>query len=109
MKISFHFSEEQLKTLSWEDYEVIEKSQDGQTKLHLLRPFMARFMVDENKAYLPHETAIKQLGKINMVDAADVIKAFTSALRDRAVPKENGNQSPSELTQAVESPDGAAP
>jgi len=98
MDINFHLSEDVVNQLTWEEYEAFERAQDGESiKLYQLRPVLARFVVDENKKPIPHEKAMKQLGKVSMPQIKDVVTAFMSSLSNSAIPKGIGNSSNSPL------------
>ena len=69
MEINFHLTEESVNGLSWEEYEVFERVQDGESiKLYRLRPVLARFMVDDKVQPVEHDKAMKILSKITMGD-----------------------------------------
>jgi len=100
MEINFHLTEEGVNNLSWEEYEVFERVQDGESlKLYRLRPVLARFMVDEKRQPIKHEDAMKQLAKISMSRIKDVVSAFMEGMQNSTVPKVNGDplNSPSEV------------
>lgn len=105
-QIHFHVSESVIKSLTLEEYEAVERAQDGNVRMYLLRPLMARFVVDENGQPLPHQLALSQLGRLTMEQAAEVIKVFFESMKDAAIPKVNGPSSPSESTQAAGSQPG---
>ena len=110
MEINFHLTEESINGLSWEEYEVFERVQDGEAlKLYRLRPILARFMVDEKSLPIKHADALKTLAKIKMNEIKDVITAFMEGMQNSTVPKVNGDslKSPSEVEpMASESPLG---
>lgn len=107
--IKFHISEEQVKTLTWEDYESIERAQDGDVKMYLLRPLLARFVVDDNLSPLPHDQALKSLAKVPLTEVPNIIRGFMDVLKERAIPKASGEPSASVSIQADVSPVGAIP
>ena len=94
--------------MTWEDYETIELAQEGEVKLRLLRPLVARFMVDENGNPIPHKDAMKTLASLPLVEVRDVFTQFANAFRETAVPNPSGGSSkpPSEVVPPSESPDG---
>jgi len=108
-KIHFHITDDVLKHLTWEDYEALEMAQEGDLKLHKLRPLLARFLVDDNLKPLSQPAAMKEIAKVSMDQVPDVIKSFITALKDKAVPKESGLLSPLESVQVEESQAGVAP
>lgn len=100
LQINFHLTEGSINSLSWEEFEVFERVQDGESiKLYRLRPVLARFMVDEKVQPLEHAQAMKILSKIPMAEIKDVVTAFMEGLKNSTVPKENGDSlnSPSEV------------
>jgi len=110
MEINFHLTEESINGLSWEEYEVFERVQDGEAlKLYRLRPILARFMVDEKSLPIKQADALKTLAKIKMNEIKDVVTAFMEGMQNSTVPKVNGDslKSPSEVEpMASESPLG---
>lgn len=102
--------EDVINSLSWEEFETFERTQDGEPmKLYRLRPLLARFMVDANGATVAHDVAMKQLAKVPMANIKDVVAQFMATLQDTAVPKASGGSSkpPSEVEpQASPSPAG---
>lgn len=101
MEINFHFDNKETKDrLTWEDLETIEMMQEGEVSARRLRPFMARFMVDANKKYLPHKQAMMTLGKLTQGQIEGVIRIFTDAIAGTAIPNGNGRLS-KPLTEAA--------
>ena len=99
MEINFHLTEDSINGLSWEEYEVFERVQDGESlKLYKLRPILARFMVDENTKPIKHADALKTLAKVKMNEIKDVVSAFMEGMQNSTVPKASGTplNSPSE-------------
>jgi hypothetical protein len=94
--------------LTWEEFETIELAQEGDVKMRRLRPLVARFMVDESGQPLPHEQAIKVLGKLPLDEVKDVFQKFAEAMTNSAVPLANRtpSSSPSAANSAAPSPDG---
>ena len=111
MEINFHLTEESVNGLSWEEYEVFERVQDGESlKLYRLRPILARFMVDDKNVPIKHADALKTLAKVKMNEIKEVVTAFMEGMQNSTVPKANGDslKSPSEAEpQASESPLGS--
>jgi len=110
MQLHFHTNPTLFKQLPEEDFEAIERAQDGEVRLYRLRPLIARFMVDDQNQPLTHEAAMKQLGRIPTGEWDEVIRQFADAFRDAAVPNTNGSlsKSPSDPTStAPPSPTGA--
>lgn len=105
VKIRFFFDiqAENRKRLTWDDLETIEGMQNGETSIKGLKQLAARFMADEKNIYLPHEQALKVLGKLGADEISDVLRKFTEALQSAAVNPQNGNgsRSPSEAGQAA--------
>jgi hypothetical protein len=105
-QIHFHVSTDIAKTLTVEEYEAIERAQDGDTRLYRLRPLMARFVVDEAGQPTQHGIAMQKIGRLNMEQMAGVVKGFFEAMKGQAIPKANGNSSSSASTPADESQPG---
>jgi hypothetical protein len=95
--------------LTWEEYEAIELAQEGTVKLRLMRPLVARFMVDEQGQPITHKRALDILGKLPLEEVRDVMMKFSEALRDSAVPSPSGDslRQPLEATPTSESPAGS--
>jgi hypothetical protein len=93
--IRFQINEETAyKQIATEEWEAMERAQDGDVKIYRLRPVLARFMVDEEGKPLTQEQALKISGKMPFDEfMGDVFPAFFEALRSAAVPKANGNSS----------------
>ena len=109
MEINFFITKETIEQMSWEEYEAFEMAQEGELQLFRLRPVMARFMTDDKNKILPRKKAMTILGGLPLSQIQDVLEAFTGAIKDGVVPKENRSpsESPSEVIQAdSESPDG---
>jgi len=99
MEINFHLTEDSINGLSWEEYEVFERVQDGESlKLYKLRPILARFMVDDKAQPIKHADALKTLAKVKMNEIKDVVSAFMEGMKNSTVPKAIGTplNSPSE-------------
>lgn len=105
-QVHFHISADIAKTLTVEEYEAVERAQDGDTRLYRLRPLMARFVVDETGQPMPHSQAMQKIGILTMEQMTNVINGFFDAMKSQAIPKESGNSSSSESTQADESRPG---
>ena len=102
-EINFHITEESMNQMTWEEFEAFERVQEGDVKLFRLRPVLARFMTNGNGTYLEHKKAEKILGSLPMNKIQETIELFMDVVRERAVPKANGNSSkqPSEQSSAV--------
>ena len=111
MEINFKLSEDFVKNLPEEDYEVFERLQDGEPfRLYKIKPLMAKAMVDDKGNKIPYLKAFTILSKTKMSDYEQITKAFTDGLLDATVPKESGTplKSPSEAEPTVlESPLGS--
>jgi hypothetical protein len=107
--IRFHVSEAGIKGLTLDDYEAMERAQDGDVKMYRLRPLIANFVVDEEGKPVELKAALQQLGKLTMDQVADVLQGFFEAMKEQAIPKGSGNSSSSVSTQADGSPAGSAP
>ena len=90
-KINFVIDGKVVEKMPEEDWEAIERAQDGDVKLYLLRPFFSKFLVDEQGKSIPYAQAFKMLGKVPLDDWKDIIQSFTDALQNASVPKANGN------------------
>ena len=109
MEINFFITKETIEQMSWEEYEAFERAQEGELQLYRLRPVMARFMTNGNNKLLPRKKAMAMLGELPLSEIQTVLEAFTGAIQDGVIPKENRNpsESPSEVSQAdSESPAG---
>lgn len=99
-----------FKSISTEEYEAMERAQDGDAKIYRLRPVLARFMVGEDGNILEHTRAMQTLAKLPFEEfMRDVFPAFFKTLQETAVPNQSGgsSQPPSEAsTQASPSLDG---
>lgn len=102
-----------MHDITIEEWEAMERAQDGDAKIYRLRPVLARFVVGEDGKLIPQEQALKEMGKIPFDEfMKDVFTAFFDALKDSAVPNASGSSSklPSEAsTPASPSPDGSQP
>jgi hypothetical protein len=102
MQIQFLINEQSVNNMTWEEYEVFERSQEGNIKLKDLRPILARFMVDDNNKAVPHEQAMKTLGEVPVSKIKETIEIFMNTLKVGTIPNPNGSpsQSPSEVVTA---------
>lgn len=111
VKLNLHMTKELIEAVPEDDYEVIERVQDGEPlRLYRLKPLVAQFMRDENGVPMTKTAAMKLLGKIPVGKWSDVAKQFVEALTGTAVPLETGSNSPLPSTpplQPSESPDGS--
>lgn len=94
-KIHFHLDERKVNGLTWEEYEALERAQEGDVKMFRLRPLLARFVVDEKGVAVEHSIALAQLGRIPMDQVPEVVTAFIESLKGSTVPKANGDSLPS--------------
>ena len=92
-KIKFRMSEAMMNSLSTEEYEALERAQDGEVKMYRLRPVFARFVVDEDGMPVDHEKAMRMLGAVPITQIGEIVKGFMAALQGAVVPKESGNSS----------------
>lgn len=90
-KIRFRMTENVMNSLSTEEYEALERAQDGDIKMYRLRPVFARFVVDEYGMPVDHNKAMKMIGTVPIAQIGEIVKGFMSALQGAAVPKKNGN------------------
>lgn len=97
--IYFDITEERINSMSIEDYEALERAQDGEVKLYKLRPVLCRFMANEDGSEIPYEEALKITSKLGIKEFKSFIEQFFNAVKERAVPKANGSplKSPSEV------------
>lgn len=109
-KIIFLFDEEKRKKrLRWKDLKTVEKLGKGGASFTDTQQLAARFMVGEDRNYLPTDTAIEILDELTQEEIGDVLKQFTDAITESAVPKVSATPSPSPSqasTPASPSPDG---
>lgn len=89
-QIHFHMREDLINALTWEEYEALELAQEGELVLHRIRPLLARFVVNDENIPVDHKAAMRLIAKVPMDQIKDVIAAFLDALKEKAVPKENG-------------------
>jgi hypothetical protein len=98
--IRFQINRDTVRTqISTEEWEAMERAQDGELRIYRLRPVLARFMVAEDGTPIPHAQALRELGKVPLEEfVTDVFGAFFKALQDTAVPKVSASlsSSPSE-------------
>lgn len=109
-KIHFVMTPEEMKAIPEDDYEILERLQDGEPlRLYKFKPFAANFLVDENGQRVPKAQAIKWLGKVPVGEWEEIAKKFVEAMQVTAVPNGKGSlsNSPSEVSSAAPSPDGA--
>jgi len=88
----FHFTEAVVNSMTEEEYEALERAQDGDVKMYLLRPLLARFMANDDLTPMDHAQAMKLIGKMPLLSIKDVIQEFMDAMKEKAVPKENGER-----------------
>ena len=102
MQINFYITENAINEMSTEDYEALERAQDGEARLYRLRPVMCHFMVDDDGKPIPYEEALKITKKFKLPEAMSFVQQFFKAVEEKAVPKANGSlsKSPIEAEQA---------
>lgn len=89
----------------------MERAMDGEPRIYLLRPILARYLIDEGGMYIPQAAAMKRLAKLPLDEFLDdVFKPFFEALNETAVPNVSGNslslRSEVEAAQPSEFPTG---
>lgn len=111
IKIVFNFDDEaQKKRLTWYDLKTMHMMRAGSNDPERLQLFVSRFMVDENKQYLPKEKAIAILDELTQDEIEQVLAQFTAAVQESAIPNLKGGESkpPSEpVTPTSESLTGS--
>src|SRR3990172_1982968 len=98
------------KDLSTEEWEALERAQDGEARIYHLRPLLARFVVDDKGKPVLRAQALRQLGAMPLEEfLTDVVAAFTNAMKETAVPNASGrpSNSDSEAISTPPSPTGA--
>jgi hypothetical protein len=76
--------------------DLIALDEAGGMKPRQMRDLLARFLVDENGAFVPEEDAQKQLGSLKVSELKDAVKKFgegVKGLKDGAVPPASGSGS----------------
>ena len=109
MEIQFLINEQSVNSMTWEEFEAFERAQEGDVKLYMLRPVLARFVLNGDNTFMQYDKALKVLGKIPVSKIRETIDAFVGVLKNNTVPKASGNSSslPSEApTVASESQAG---
>ncbi len=87
VKLNLHMTKELIEAVPEDDYEVIERVQDGEPlRLYRLKPLVAQFMRDENGLPMTKTAAMKLLGKIPVGKWGEVAKQFVEAMTGTAVP-----------------------
>lgn len=71
----------------------IESAQEGTRPMKTIAGVIARFMTDENGAYLAEDAAMLQLRKLTVAELKDVTEAFSEQANGTAIPPVNGGQS----------------
>jgi hypothetical protein len=102
MEIKFSINEQSINSMTWEEFEMFEKAQEGTFKLYQLRPILARFMMNGDSSFMEHDKAMKILAKIPVGKIKETVELFMSTLKDGAVPKANGNSLNSPSDQVME-------
>lgn len=90
LKIHFHMGENIINELETEEYEALERAQDGEIKLYRIRPLIARFLANDDNSRMDHAKAMKLLAKLKVSQWKQVFESFMQAIKDSTVPKENG-------------------
>jgi hypothetical protein len=104
-KLKFRMSENMMNALTTEEYEALERAQDGEIKMYRLRPVFARFVVEEDSSPMDHAKAMRLIGEVPISQIGEVVKGFMRALQGAVIPKENGSSSPlPSVPSAVEFP-----
>ena len=109
VKLNLYITKELIQAMPEEDYETIERVQDGEPlRLYRLKPLVAQFMRDDNNAPMTKVAATKLLGKIPVGKWDSVAKQFVEAMTRTAVPNASASNSgsPSEVPPPSESPSG---
>ena len=98
-KFTFLINEESVNGLNWEEFETFEMAQEGKMRLYKIRPILARFLLDDNGAFIEHKKAMDILGKVPVGKIKETITLFIDTLKGSSVPKASGSpsQSPSEV------------
>jgi hypothetical protein len=89
----FEITEEKINSMSLENYEALERAQDGEVKIYKIRPVLCRFMVDENGNDIQYEEALKVTSKLGVKEFGEFVNQFFIAVKEKAVPKANGSPS----------------
>jgi hypothetical protein len=102
------------REISTEEWEAMERAQDGKPRIYQLRPILARYVIDEEGKRLTQDQGMELMRKLPILDfLQDVFPAFFQTLRDGAVPKANGaalnSPSPANTPQTATPPDGLQP
>lgn len=79
--------------LTWEEFELLEQAGTGQFSFRLMRPLVAKFMVDEQGQAIPAAEAEAELGRLTRPQILEVVGALAAQLRDTAVPPASGGSS----------------
>lgn len=100
MDVFFDITAEQVNSMSIEDYEALERAQDGEIRIYRLRPVLCRFMVTEENKPIPFDEALKITSKFGFKEFGEFASKFFAAMKEKAVPKASG--SPSKLPSEVQ-------
>lgn len=94
IKLRFNLTKEVIEAMPEDDYEIIERIQDGEApRLYKLKALFSNLMLDENGAPIPITQAKKILGKIPVGDWGGVVQKFGDSLQGATIPKEKENSS----------------
>jgi hypothetical protein len=111
IQITFRVNPETIyKEISTEEWEAMERAQDGKPRIYQLRPILARFVVGPDGNLLSQERGMESMRAIPIHDFLnDVFPAFFKTLSEGAVPKGNATQlaSRSEASTAPTTPAGS--
>ena len=113
INIKFQVNPETIyREISTEEWEAMERAQDGKPRIYQLRPILARFVVGDNGVLLTQEQGMELMRKLPIYDFLhDVFPAFFETLRDGAVPKErelaSSSLSPASTPKMATPPDGS--
>lgn len=99
IQIRFRVNAETIyKEISTEEWEAMERAQDGKPRIYQLRPILARFVVGEDGNTLPQEKGMELMRTIPIHDFLnDVFPVFFKTLSEGAIPKASGMPSTSLL------------
>lgn len=107
INIHFHFTNELLRELNWDEMAALEEIDSGEFHPAPLKRIVARFMVDEELTPLTYPAANRILGKLKSGEIGDVLIQFAKAFREFTLPKAKGTSSartsapPSVATEAL--------
>lgn len=94
-EIRLHVTQERYERLTLNDLIALEEMGEGRFSARALRDILARFVVGEDGAYLPEETAQACIGELPLADLRAVAGQFgqeVARLSDQAVPPGGGSE-----------------